>query len=403
MSHLDREGLQAPEPIRISMGIRAAALIAVLIGAGAFFWALRSGHETTAWSAYLIGAFYALGLGVFGIMWMSILYLAKGVWSVSMRRIPEAMAGWLLPGCILVVLVAVGGHHLYHWTDAAAVAIDELLQHKEPFLNATTFNVLMTVSFIVWLAFAFLMLRNSRKQDVSGRASLSHANIRLSAMFVVLFAITFSIVSYYLLMSLEAHWFSTIYVVLTFTDLLQTGTAFVAVVVSVLIIRGRLLDFVNENHLHSLVKMMFATTGFWAYIYFCQFLLIWYTNIPEETAHFVARWENGWLPYLIALPILKFVVPFIVLIPREAKRKPLRVLPVAVLILFAQFWELFVLVSPATGHGGHMTHGHAPWIELAVTGGFIGLFVLVFVWSLGRNNAVPIKDPRIGECLHYHQ
>jgi hypothetical protein len=148
--------------------------------------------------------------------------------------------------------------------------------------------------------------------------------------------------------------------------------------------------------------MLFATTGFWAYIYFCQFMLIWYGNIPEETAYFIRRWDSGWLPYLLALPLLKFLVPFVLLVPRDNKRRPGRVAIVAALILFAQFWELYVLVSPAIGHGEHSAQGHLPVVELLVTLGFVGLFLLVFAWSLGRHAAVPLKDPRIGDCLHYH-
>ena len=106
--------------------------------------------------------------------------------------------------------------------------------------------------------------------------------------------------------------------------------------------------------------MVFAWTGFWAYIYFCQYMLIWYANIPEETVYFIRRMENGWLPYLLLLPVLKFVVPFLLLVPREAKRNPRRLVPVSLLILFAQFWELYVMVGPAVGHGGEAAHAHLP-------------------------------------------
>ena len=394
---------QTPAPIRVPKIAFVVAFVAALVGALAFLSSLLSGNATTAWSAYLIGAFYALSLGVFGVLWISILYLSKGVWSVTMRRIPEAMTAWLLPGGVLTLLVAIGGHSLYHWTHADAVQADAILQHKAPFLNMPMFYGLVGVSLLVWLVFASLIVKNSRRQDDSGQVSLSRTNIALSAVFVVLYALSFSVVSFYLLMSLDAHWFSTMYAVVTFTDMVQTGTAFVSIVVAVAIMKGLLKGFVNENHLHSLAKMMFATTGFWAYIYFCQFLLIWYSNIPEETTYIIARWENGWLPFFLVLPLLKFVIPFVVMVPRDNKRKPKRVLAMAALILFAQFWELFMLVSPSVGHGDHPAHGHVPIVELLVTVGFLGLFFIVFAWALGRHNPVPLKDPRLRECLHYHQ
>jgi hypothetical protein len=165
---------------------------------------------------------------------------------------------------------------------------------------------------------------------------------------------------------------------------------------------GKLKGFLNENHLHSLGKMVFAWTGFWAYIYFCQHMLIWYANIPEETIYFIRRMENGWLPYLLLLPVLKFVVPFILLVPRNAKRNPRALVPVSLVILFAQFWELYVMVGPAVGHGEESAHAHLPLVEFAATLGFIGLFTLVFGWFLARHNAVPLKDPSIAACLEYH-
>jgi hypothetical protein len=131
-------------------------------------------------------------------------------------------------------------------------------------------------------------------------------------------------------------------------------------------------------------------------------MLIWYANIPEETVYFMRRMENGWLPYLLLLPVLKFVVPFLLLVPREAKRNPKRLVRVSLLILLAQFLELYVMVGPAMGHGAEAAHGHVPLVELAVTMGFVGLFTLVFGWFLARHNAVPLKDPSILACLEYH-
>jgi len=392
-----------PAALKISKAAQLIALLAAAAGAGTFFYALQSGRADTAWSGYLMGAFFTLSLGVFGVLWLAILYLSKATWSVTMRRIPEAMTAWLLPGGILAMLVGVGGHTLYHWTHTEAVAADHLLSHKAPFLNQTMFYALIGLSVVVWLAFGFVLVRSSREQDKSGKVGIHRRVVTLSAVFAVLYALTFSIVSFYLLMSLDAHWFSTMFAVLTFTDMVQTGTAFVAIVASMLILKGTLKGFLNENHLHSLVKMMFAATGFWAYIYFCQFLLIWYGNLPEETIYFITRWQSGWQPYLLALPLLKFIIPFIYLAPRENKRNPKKVIVMAVLLLIAQFWELFIMVRPAVGHGAEKAHAAMPIFEALITLGFVGLFVLTFSWALGRAGAVPLKDPYLRQCLEYHQ
>jgi hypothetical protein len=383
----------------IVLGIAAAA---VLAGGAAIALAFSRGDAPLAWSAYLIGVFYALGLGVFGAAWLAMLYLARGHWSVSMRRIPEAMTAWLLPGGALALAVGLGAHSLYHWSHADVVARDELLTHKAPFLNMTMFTALVGASLVLWVVFAALLVRTSHRQDREGGIAATRTSRALSAIFLVVFALTFSVVSFYFLLSLEAHWFSTMFAVLTFTDIVQTGTAFVAVVAGLLVMTGTLKGFLNENHLHSLGKMVFAWTGFWAYIYFCQHMLIWYANIPEETVYFLRRMENGWLPYLVLLPVLKFVVPFLLLVPREAKRNPKRLMRVSILILFAQFWELYVMVGPAMGHGEEAAHAHVPLVEFAATVGFIGLFTLVFGWFLKRHDAVPLKDPAIAACLEYH-
>ena len=327
MSHPHSHALpSAPGRLALSGVVQGVSAVAVLVGAAALAWAFSRGEAQLAWSSYLIGAFFALGLGVFGVAWLSILYLARADWSVTMRRIPEAMTTWLVPGGLLALAVGLGAHSLYQWSHVEVVAADALLTHKAPFLNMNMFYALVGVSLVLWILFGTLLVGASRRQDREGGMGPTRLSHTLSAIFLVIFALTISIVSFYLLLSLDAHWFSTMFAVLVFTDVVQTGTAFVAVVASVFVMKGTLQGFLNENHLHSLGKMVFAATGFWAYIYFCQFMLIWYANLPEETIYFARRQANGWLPYFLVLPLLKFVVPFLLMLPRDAKRNPRKLL-----------------------------------------------------------------------------
>lgn len=403
MSTLETHGFpEAPEPIKISAAVKALALVFVIIGAAAFVYALKGEHQNDAWGGYLIGSFFMLSLAVFGPLWVSILYMSRGIWSVTMRRIPETMGTALIPASILALVVVGGLHSLYHWSHTDVVAADELLQHKAPFLNSSLFVILVSLSLAIWVLFNFVINRNSLKQDEAGDASHSKRNITFSAVFILLFAISYSIVSFYYVMSLDAHWFSTMFAVLTFTDMMQTGLAFVALVASIFVMQGRLKGFLNENHLHGIGKMLFATTGFWAYIYFCQFMLIWYGNLPEETAYFILRWENGWLAYLAILPFVKFLIPFIYMAPRNNKRKPKRLIAMAILIILAQFLELYVMVAPALGHGEHLAQGHLPVIEFLIFSGFMGLFVLIFCIAISRNNPVPLNDPFIRDSIRHH-
>ena len=241
----------------------------------------------------------------------------------------------------------------------------------------------------------------SRRQDQEGGVALTARSHGLSALFLVVFALTISVVSFYLLLSLDAHWFSTMFAVLVFTDVIQTGLAFVAVAAGLLYASRKLKGFLTASHLHSLAKMLFAATGFWAYIYFCQFLLIWYANVPEETVYFLRRMDNGWLAWILVLPVLKFVVPFLFLVPRAAKRVPWKLMAAAAWILVAQFVELFVMVAPALGHGEEAVPAHAPIVECLVTMGFLGAFYLVFAFTMQRRAPVPLKDPGMRECLEY--
>jgi len=401
MSHAHSFEL-APPPARLALPpmVRALAALAAVIGAGTLAWLFNAGDLNRAWSAYLIGCVFTLGLGVFSVAWLAILNLSGATWSVTMRRVPEAMTAWLVPGGILAMGVGLGAHSLYEWSHAEAVAADPLLLHKAPFLNMPMFWALVGASVVVWMAFGRLLAGASYRQDVEGGMALTRQRRTMSAVFLVIFALTLSIVAFYFLMSLEPHWFSTMMAVLVFTDIMQTGTAFVAVVAGLLIASRTLPGFLNEHHLHSLGKMVFAWTGFWAYIYFCQFMLIWYANIPEETTYFLRRSSEGWLTYLLVLPMVKFVVPFMLLLPREAKRTARRLVPVAALILLAQFWELYLMVVPAVSHGDGARPA-LPILELVVTLGFLGAFTLVFGSELARHDAVPLKDPSLVECLSY--
>ncbi|MBK9241066.1 MAG: hypothetical protein IPL75_12540 [Acidobacteria bacterium] len=402
MSHTHSFEL-APPPARLTLPVtvRSLAALAAVVGAATLAWTFSTGDSTRAWSAYLIGVFFTLGLGVFGAAWLAILNLSGAAWSVTMRRIPEAMTAWLIPGGLLALALGLGAHSLYEWTHDSVVAADPLLLHKAPFLNMGMFWALVGGSLLLWVVFGRLIVGASYRQDDQGGVALTGQRRTFSAIFIVIFALTLSVVSFYLLMSLEPHWFSTMMAVLVFTDVMQTGTAFVAVVAGLFVASGTLRGFLNEHHLHSLGKMLFAWTGFWAYIYFCQFMLIWYANLPEETVYFLRRAANGWLPYMVLLPLLKFVVPFMVLLPRAAKRTPSRLVPMAILILVAQFWELYLMVAPALGHGDEPAHAQLPVVELLVTLGFLGLFTLVFGWALARHDAVPLKDPSLAECLAY--
>ena len=215
---------------------------------------------------------------------------------------------------------------------------------------------------------------------------------------MVLFALTFSTVGIDFLMSLEPHWFSTMWAVYLFAMMVQVGMA--AIVLTVVLLRrtGKLDGFVTDGHVHDLGKLMFAFTVFWAYIAFSQFLLIWYANLPEETQWFLKRFDHGWVYVSLALPLAKFALPFLLLLPRNAKHNPAVLIPMCIWIFVMTAMEYWWIVMPAVSHHGPQV----PWVEGLVFCGFLGVFLAAFGFALKRHNIIPIKDPRLTESVHHH-
>ena len=392
-SELRRPGRWAP-PLWLS----ATAGLLAAGGFGGFVWALGLDPHR-AWGSYLIGFFFFVSLALAGSFFVALQYLTSAGWSVSVRRIPEAMTAFLIPGAVLGGGVILGAHHLYHWTQDEAMKSDLVLLHKAPYLNLSRMALSAIVVFVVWIGLSSWITSNSRRQDHTGAARLTRRNAVLSAVFMVLFALSYSVASIDWLMSLDPHWFSTIWAPYMFSILMQVGMAFIALTTVLLRRTGKLDGFVSDHHIHDLGKLTFAFTVFWAYIAFSQFLLIWYANLPEETTFFIERFHHGWGYVSVALPIVKFVIPFLVLLPKTAKHRPAVLVPVALWIIAATFLELWWIVGPVVSHHGLSV----PWMELVVFVGFLGVFAVAFLWALSRHELVPIKDPRLSESIHHHE
>jgi hypothetical protein len=315
-----------------------------------------------------------------------------------MRRIPEAMGAYLVPAAALAAGLFVGVPTLYHWAHHEAVAADVVLMRKAPYLNLTRMGISTAIAFVAWIGISSLIVRNSRAQDRSRDPKLTYRNARLSALFILLFALTLSVSAFDFLMSLDPHWASTMWAVYVFAMLMQAGMALIAL--SVVLVRrtGKLQGFVSDAHVHDLGKFVFAFTVFYAYIAFSQFLLIWYANLPEETPFFLKRFAQGWGEISLALPFVKFFVPFLVLLPWRAKHAPAILVPACLWILACTFLEMWWIVMPNIVSTGPTL----PWMEVLVATGFLGAFLASFGWSLSRHELVPINDPRLNESVHHH-
>lgn len=352
-----------------------------------------------AWYAFLLSFFYFISLALGGVFFAALHYASNAGWSTMVRRFAEGFAAFLPWSFGLgLVLILFGGESLYSWMDESVVAADPILQGKAAYLN-TTFFVLRTLLFFAgWWWFAKILVGRSLRQDETGDALLSKKSMGTSIAFIIFFSLSYSLLSMDSLMTLEPHWFSTIFGVYTFSGLFQ-ATISMLILVSIYMIRSGLVkNLVTEEHLHDLGKYLKAFTVFWAYIAFSQYLLIWYANLPEETVFYYHRSHGSWALISLSLLVFKFVVPFVALLPREAKRSHCRVGAVAVLILVMQFVDLYWLIYP--NYGGHeVVLGP---LEIGVFLGFAGLFVWSVARFYTRHPVVPLKDPRAAESLAHH-
>ncbi len=244
------------------------------------------------------------------------------------------------------------------------------------------------------------MIGNSIAQDSSSDYALTLQNKSFGPAFLILFGITFTMASFDQLMSLDPHWFSTMFGVYCFAGLFYANLASTCLLTLYMVANGKLKGIVNDNHLHDLGKFMFAFTVFWAYIGFSQFMLIWYANLPEETGYFLHRFHGGWFWVSTFLLVGKFLLPFFFLLPRDAKRNPRILAFVGCFMLVAQWVDVMWMVQPEFYSEGPQFG----WVEIGVTLGFIGVFGLVVSRFLQKNNVLAIGDPRLEESVfHHHQ
>jgi hypothetical protein len=388
LSPAARAGLQKVQRLALPL----ASLGLVTLAVGAFVDPRR------ALTNLLVGAVLVLGLSVGGMVVLALNTVANAGWHVVMKRVFEGF-GAFLPIAALLLLAALlpSLHVLYEWAHPAA-AHDRLLAAKSAYLNVPFFLVRTGLALGLWLLFVQRLRRLSLRQDREGGVALTAAAVRWSAGFLVIFAITYCMTAFDWLMSLEARWFSTVFGLYNVVGVLQSTMAATTIVV-VLARRAGLLPQVTDAHLHDVGKLLFAFSTLWAYLWFSQFMLIWYANLPEETVYFEARWTGGWTPVFFGTLIINWALPFVLLISRKAKRNGAFVAGVAALVLVGRWLDLYQMAAPASFPQRPSLPGP---LELA---GFIGplaLFAFFVARTFGRVPLVARHDPYLAESLHHH-
>jgi hypothetical protein len=370
-----------------------AIFLGVLLLALGFFK-----DQTRTWYAFLTAFFYFICLGLGGLFFTALQHVVKAGWSVNIRRVAESMTSVLPIAAIAGLVLLIGAKKLYIWLDPTVMAQDTLLQGKAGYLNWGFFLTRLVLFFGLWLFFSKVIVGRSLKQDQDGDESHTLKNVGTSIGFLLVFALSFSLFSVDTLMSLQPHWYSTIWGVYCFSGLFQASLAAMIIITVMLMKKGLVKGFISEDHLHDLGKFLKAFTVFYAYIAFSQFLLIWYANLPEETIFYLSRSTGGWMASTVSLFVFKFAVPFLLLLPKAAKRSPGHLVLVSSLILIMQYVDIHWMVYPTLDSTQYLFS----WQEIGPILLFAGLFVMSVTNFLSKNAVVPVKDPRIEESMHHH-
>lgn len=343
--------------------------------------------------SYLLGFMYWFGIALGSMAILMIHHIAGGAWGAVIRRLLESSIGTIPLLAVLFVPIALGAHHLYEWSHADVVAKDAVLQAKSAYLNVPFFVARAVFYFVVWIAVAALFRRWSLEQDRDADPKVTLRMELLSRGGLVLYGLTVTFAAVDWMMSLEPHWFSTVYGLLVMGGQGLAAFAFVVPLSVLLSSRESVRRFFGPAQYHDLGNMMLAFTMIWAYLSFSQLLIIWSGNLPEETTWYLTRSQGGWKVVGYALLFLHFWLPFGVLLSRKLKRTGTKLALVALWLLCMRFVDLYWLVAPSFRPTSALPH----WLDFTAVIGIGGVWLWYFVGRLAQNPVLAIKDPSLPE------
>ncbi len=375
------------QPQRMAAIVGAVAALACAVGAVL--------DPAQFFRSYLVGYLYILGFPMGCLALAMLHHVTKGAWGVVIRRILEAATRTLPFMVILFIPVIVGMKELFVWTDPEVLAHDDLIAGKTPYLNVTFFLIRAVIIFGVWGILAFFLNRWSLQQDETGDNRLSLRMQGLSGAGIGLYVLTASFASFDWLMSLDPHWFSSIYGVYFVGGQALTAMAFV-IPVALFLSRQAPMDKVfRPSHFQDYGKLMLAFTMLWAYFSLSQFLIIWSGNLPEDVSWYMTRTAGKWLIVAQAIMFLHFGLPFLLLLNTDIKRSARRLSIVAGLILVMRWVDLYWQAAPAMKVAG------LHWMDVVMPLALGGLWLWVFFWQLARRPLLPVHEPFLKEALHH--
>ncbi|MCC6599574.1 MAG: quinol:cytochrome C oxidoreductase [Crocinitomicaceae bacterium] len=386
------------------------------VAAAALGWfSDKTEHHQYWWANLLINGFFFFAIALGALFFYALQYAAEVAWSAQLKRIFEGIFSYLPLGFgIVAAIILIGqfhGHHLYHWMDpkiydTASDHYDAIIAGKRAFFSPAFFWGRVIVYGAVFIGFVRYFKKWSLKEDEVGGTEIHYRMYRRSAVFLVLFAVFSSTMAWDWLMSIDTHWYSTLYGWYIFSGM-WTTSMIAATLLVIWLKKLGYLTTVNDSHIHDLGKWVFAISMLWSYLWFCQYMLIWYSNIPEEVTYFMERYEH-YMTGMWTIFAVNFAVPFYVLISRDAKRNSKLLARACVVILIAHFFDLYMAVVPGTTHG-HVMWGFgeahhitfAWWFEIGMFLGFAGLFVYIVLNALTKSRLIPAKHPFLSESEHH--
>ena len=356
--------------------------------------------QNKPWAALYVAAFFFFMISLGVLAFYAIQRAAQAGWSPALYRVMEGITGYLLPGALIVfvILVLSGLHmnHLFIWMDPEVVAHDKLIASKTGFLNVPFFLARALFYIAGWSTYRYFSRKFSLAQDQANDISNHKKNFRISAGFLVFYIVTESMMSWDWIMSIDPHWFSTLFGWYVFASMFVSGITAIALVTIYLKSKGY-LEKVNDSHIHDLGKFMFGISVFWTYLWFSQFMLIWYSNIPEEVTYFITRIEDYNLPFFGML-VMNFIFPLLLLMNSDYKRINYFIVMAGIVILLGHYIDIFNMIMPSAV-------GDQWFIGIPEIGGFLfffGLFIYVVFKEISKAPLHAEGDPFMGESERFH-
>lgn len=375
------------------------AIALVVLGLVAIVAGFMTGHgdNTRSWASLLLGNYFFMGVSLAALTFVAIQYVAEVGWSAMIKRIPLAIMTYIPIGVIIMMIIfAASGHDIYHWkdhdlVDPSSPKFDKILYNKAAWLNVPFFWGRMIAYLIVWSLCMYFIRKNNIAEDTEGGTKNYMKNSRISAGFLVFFLVTSSTMAWDFIMSIDAHWFSTLFGWYNFASIWVSGLSMMGLIVVYCYKQG-IMPKLLTSHIHDNAKFIFAFSIFWTYLWFSQFMLYWYANLPEEVVYFFPRQGHYRALWLLNF-VINFIAPFLMLMSRDTKRKLNSLMFVAVLVMVGHWLDMYLMIFPGTV-GDHGTIG---FVEVGSTMFFAGIFMFVVLRNLAAAPIVAPNHPMMAE------